>query len=126
MSAFLTDLDTRMSRPENAVKGRNRYTLLAPLVYHSEILGRIEVPAGFVTDFASIPRLLWRYIDPEDACIAYPAVVHDWLYFSQPCPREVADKVLAEAMDVSGARWDQRVAAYRAVRMFGGSHWKEI
>jgi len=122
MSAFLTDLITRMSRPEG--RKRNTYWLTAPLVYQSEILGRIEVPVGFQTDFASIPRIAWRYIDPEDPCIAYPSVIHDHLYSTQACSRETADQVLREAMQVAGARIDQRAVVYRMVRLFGGSYWK--
>lgn len=124
MSAFLTDLVTRIERPGN--HSRNRYWLTAPLVYQSDILGRIDVPVDFCTDFASIPRPVWLYIDPEDACICYPSVVHDYLYTQQPCARDVADKVLREAMQICGARIDQRFVVFNAVRQFGGSHWKTI
>lgn len=126
MSAFLSDLCTQMSRPTDSRNGRNRYTLIAPLHYQSDLVGSIVVPVGFVTDFASIPRACWRYIDPEDACIAYASVVHDYIYTAQPTSRGVADKVLDEAMGVSGARWDQRKVVYAAVRLFGGSHWNNL
>lgn len=125
MSAFQTMLRTDILPPGETGK-RQRYRVVGAFVYHSDLIGRIEVPEGFLTDFASIPRILWRYLDPEDPCVLYPSVVHDYLYSAQPCSREVADKVFVEAMALAGARWDQRVAAYRAVRMFGGGHWKEI
>lgn len=125
MSAFLSPVRMEIL-PPSQVKGRQKYRLLEPFVYDSNLLGRIEIPAGFLTDFASIPRILWRYLDPEDSAIQFASLVHDYLYFTQPCSREVADKVMVEAMEISGARWDQRVVAYRAVRLFGGSHWKTI
>lgn len=124
MSAFLTDLITRIERPGTI--RRNAYHLTAPFVYQSDLLGRVEVPVDFKTDFASIPRIAWRYLDPEDPCICYPSVVHDYLYSAQQCSRETADKVLAEAMQVAGARIDQRAVAYRMVRLFGGGHWQDI
>lgn len=124
MSTFQTTLRTDILPPNETGK-RQRYRLAAPFIYHSDLLGRVEIPEGFLTDFASIPRLLWRYLDPEDPAICYASAIHDYLYSAQPCSREMADKILVEAMSISGARWDQRVAAYRAVRMFGGSHWKD-
>lgn len=124
MSAFQSDLVTRIERPGS--RPRNTYFLTEPLVYQSELIGRVEVPVGFQTDFASIPRFAWRYIDPEDAGICYPSVVHDFLYTTQSTSRETADQVLREAMQVAGARVDQRAVVYRMVRLFGGSHWKEI
>ena len=131
MSAFLTNVRVEIL-PPNEVSGRQQYILTAPFVYESEILGRIEVPPGFKTDFASIPRIAWRYIDPEDPAILYPSVVHDFLYSQptanevRPWTREQADQVLREAMVLAGARIDQRAIVYRMVRLFGGSHWKTL
>ena len=33
----------------------NTWLLLEDFIYTSDIVGRIEVPAGFMTDFASVP-----------------------------------------------------------------------
>ena len=40
---------------------------------------RINVPAGFVTDLASVPRVFWSLIPPEGK-VDEPSVVHDYLY----------------------------------------------
>ncbi len=129
MSAFLTDIHVRIA-PPSKTGTRQVYTLDDDFEYQSEILGRILVPAGFCTDFASIPRPVFSYIDPEDPGILYPSVVHDRLYSlegklpdGRTYTREQADSVLKEAMELAGARWDQRQVVYRAVRLFGGSHW---
>lgn len=128
MSAFLTRLRVEILPPSEVSK-RQVYLLLQDFVYDSNLFGRIVVPAGFKTDFASIPRALWRYLDPEDPCILYASVVHDFLYSlggkmgEVAFSRNLADRVLREAMEISGARIDQRFAAYRAVDWFGGSHW---
>lgn len=131
MSRFASDLTVRV-RPPNEVKGRQLYVVMAPFVYESDLMGVITVPSGFVTDFASIPRIAWRWLDPEDPCVCYPSVVHDYLYSlrgrlseREEFTREQADRVLREAMEIAGARLDQRAIVYHAVRMFGGSHWKE-
>ena len=55
--------------------------------------GNISVPKGFVTDLASIPRLFWT-IFPPAAAYSYPAIIHDYLYWFQPCSRETADNIL--------------------------------
>ena len=39
---------------------------------------KISVPKGFVTDLASVPRIVWNIIAPWD--IARAAIIHDLLY----------------------------------------------
>ena len=46
-----------------------------------------------------------------------PAVVHDWLYYLGLVPRDVADKVLLEAMGVIGLPWWRRWPIYAGVRV---------
>ncbi len=129
MSAFLTSVHVRIV-PPTKTGPRQLYVLDDDFEYESEILGRIIVPVSFCTDFASIPRPAFSYIDPEDPVILYPSVIHDYLYSREgkmpdgrTFTREQADGVLKEAMELAGARWDQRQVVYRAVRLFGGSHW---
>ncbi len=40
--------------------------------------GTITVPAGYITDLASVPRSIWAVISPFD--VARAAVIHDLLY----------------------------------------------
>lgn len=73
--AFLTPL-----RVEQVSEAAGTWRLLEPLCYVSPIFGGlIVVPAGFVTDFASVPRLpfsYWLFGGVGQAA----AVVHDYLY----------------------------------------------
>lgn len=130
MSAFLTRLRVDILHPSELSGGRQVYELIEDFTYQSYLLGTITAPLGMRTDFASIPRIAWRYIDPEDPVILMPSVIHDTLYnlrgtiCGRPYTREQADLVLREAMRVCGARWDQCAVVHRAVRLFGGSHWK--
>lgn len=99
----------------------SHWRLLEEFKYDSDVAGaRIIVPAGFVTDFASVPRVpiaFWLVGDTAHAA----AVVHDWLYTTGIFPKETADGVLYEAMRVSGMpAWRCRLI-YWGVK-FGGWH----
>jgi hypothetical protein len=118
VSSFLTTLDCRETNEFGGL-----WTLLAPLAYDSDLLGRIvTVPAGFVTDFASVPRLPIFYL-AEGGKGNKAAVVHDWLYSSQAVDRKTADQVLREALICSGYSRATAAVFYAAVRIGGGSHW---
>jgi hypothetical protein len=56
----------------------DRWRVLEPFVVVTQRLGRIEVPAGFITDFNSTPRLLWNVLPPTECAEA--SVPHDLLY----------------------------------------------
>jgi len=93
-----------------------------PFRYQSDIAGLITVPVGFITDFASVPRIGWIFALLGD--IAHqPALIHDWLYFSALTTRHVADDVLLEAMAVSNISLLKRQAIYHGVRFGGWQAW---
>jgi hypothetical protein len=82
----------------------------------------ICVPEGFVTDFASIPRIFWPFIDklgPQ----AWPAVVHDYLYTTHPEGRPWADTVFFEALKANSAGLLTRATCFAMVRAFGRWSW---
>ena len=96
--------------------------LVAPLVYLSDIAGRIEVPIGFETDLASVPRLPLTFAVAGDTAHE-AAVVHDYLYSEKKISRSKADAVFEEAMNVLGISWWKRKLMWSAVRAFGWSHY---
>lgn len=82
----------------------------------------VTVPTGFVTDLASIPTVFWSELPPT-ARYSYPAIIHDYLYWFQPCTREEADAILEAAMkdmDVSSVKIE---LIHGAVRLGGGRAW---
>src|SRR5437773_4766029 len=83
----------------------------------------ITIPAGFLTDFASIPRGLWNVLPPTSAC-GDGAVVHDYLYSTQPCTRAQADGILIEAMAVQGIGRLTRALVWAGVRVGGAGIWE--
>jgi len=134
MSRFTSKLYLRSySAAEISAGGGEKqlYAITRPFSYVSDKLGKtITVPRGYVTDFASIPRAAWAALDPEDPIIAWPSVIHDYLYSCKgTLPdgttyiREQADAVLREAMEFCGASLFKRETVYEAVRAGGGDHW---
>jgi hypothetical protein len=53
------------------------WRLLAPIVWHGPA-GDYVVPAGYVTDFASVPRVMWWFA-PQSGRWNAAAIIHDWL-----------------------------------------------
>jgi hypothetical protein len=101
------------------------FVLTADLLYRIERTGElITVPAGFVTDFASVPKYAQSFISVLGKH-SVPAVVHDFLYWEQTCTRQQADDILAEAMKEYDSPWYQISAVYWAVRAGAGSAWSE-
>lgn len=100
------------------------WVLLAPLVYQSDVAQRVfTVPQGFVTNFASVPKIPGVYElfgGVGDAA----AALHDWLYTTHPVDRAEADSVLREALRVQGVAEWKADAMYDAVRCFGEGHWE--
>lgn len=111
---FLTELNVSL-RGDDCV-----WVLDSVLSYWSPLIGRVDVPAGFETDFASVPRLPVAY-----ALFGNKAhregVVHDALFRSDFRPDvgfSVANKVFLEAMECRGKPWYVRWPMYLAVCAF--------
>ena len=120
--------------------GRAVVELLEPMAYRVGAVGSdevITVPAGFLTDFASIPWGLWNLFPPLGPW-ARPAIVHDFIYATRGdgiygtrrwitretnYSRREADDIFLEAMEVVGVPAWRRSIMYRAVRLGGGSGW---
>lgn len=82
----------------------------------------INVPAGFMTDFASVPRLLW-WIFPRWGRYGNAAVIHDYCYWDQQRSRKEADAIFFEAMGVLSVGTISRYLLYWTVRAFGWWAW---
>jgi hypothetical protein len=102
-----------------------RYRVTTAFEFESAVLDRIiAVPAGFVTDFASVPRAFWELLPPTGR-YGKAAVVHDRLYHRPSLATKAeADAVFLEAMTVLGVNVVTRQIMYRAVSWFGGSSYQ--
>lgn len=95
------------------------------LVWSDEKYGRIEVPQGFFTDLASIPRFLRNLPDLDPNGLSRrPAAVHDFLYATQTLAKGVADEFLQDALRAEGVGAAVARTFYYAVHWFGGPSWR--
>lgn len=100
--------------------------VLLPVGSEYEVCARWgDVPAGFRTDGASLPRALWPFLgSPFDPLVMPAAVQHDHAYrFGVPGRRQ-ADRFFRDMLRAA------RVSAVRAwllwlgVRLFGWLYWR--
>ena len=110
LKTFLSSLDVRDI-------GAHRWQLLAPFTVNANG-GRVTVPTGFVTDFASVPRLPFAFM--LFAHIGHRgAVVHDYLYQTAEVPRLDADRIFRELLEAEGVSEWRAAAMFLGVRAFG-------
>jgi hypothetical protein len=106
--------------------GPNLWRTFYPFDYHvgsypsKEI---IVVPTGFVTDFASIPRILWPVLSPVGE-YGKAALLHDYCCAIQyKKDRKYCDDIFKEAMQVLRVHPLKIFILYWGVRMFGEHSW---
>lgn len=85
-------------------------------------LGKVDVPAGFITDFASVPKIFWSIL-PRDGLYVYPAIIHDYMYWMQEAARSLADETLREGMQDFKVDTVSVNAIYWGVRAGGAAAW---
>jgi len=121
MSTFTTPLEVTPA-------GGKYWKLLTAFCYYTEDKAHeVCVPAGFKTDFASIPRVLsWLYPPYSDQW-GKAAVVHDYLYATQPewCDRRRADREFLYGMKALGCPLARRLLLYGSVRIWGWLPWRK-
>jgi hypothetical protein len=108
---------------EAANEDGGKWRVVEPFYYDSDVANRvITVPAGFLTDLASTPRLPIIY----EVCgniATKAAVVHDYLYTSGRESRAMADEVLHEAALLANVNEFRAWLMWAGVRLGGGSHY---
>ena len=105
------------------------WKLLDAFEYHVGQLGSgevISIPAGFKTDFQSIPRVLWSLfghpVDEDAAC----GLGHDWLYqHPDGRKRRRCDQLYLEMLVVKKCPWWKRTGKYTGTRVGGWVGWNK-
>lgn len=82
----------------------------------------IDVPIGFMTDFASVPWFLQWWL-PKWGKYGNAAVIHDWLYWSQSRTKKASDLILLEAMTVMEVGIIRKHVIFYGVRACGCWAW---
>lgn len=90
------------------------WTLNSPVRY-----GKWLVPAGYVTDFASVPRLVWQLV-PRFGAYTAATVLHDWL-ITDALPNgritsRAVDRTFRESMRDLGVSVPRRWLMWAGVR----------
>ncbi len=101
---------------------KKRRKLVAPLEFYSAKFDRtFIVPAGYITDLASVPRLpviYWLFGGTSDEA----AALHDWSY-DGVLSRKDCDELFNEASKAGGAPGWRTGPMWLAVRLFAGSNY---
>lgn len=114
--------------------GGRRWLVRDAFTYRTLAGWTITVPAGFITDGASVPRPLWWLYPPFGGDYDEAAVIHDFLYAKAELfegdddghiTRGEADAVLLEAMAAKGFRASGRRTIYAGVRAGGWRAWNK-
>lgn len=106
-----------------------KWEVMEPFAYAknttSEKDDLIIVKKGYITNFASIPRLFWRLIGHPAGKHGKAAVVHDYLYSYHLYSKKESDKIFYQAMRVSGVSWLKASIMFNTVKWFGKKAWKK-
>lgn len=104
---------------------RRQFEVQEPIVFQGQ-RDRFVIPAGFITDLASVPRFLW-WLLPSYGSYTQAAILHDLLWrisrgefppaFGAPLLDPVdTDGMFRRAMSLSGTSWPVRWVMWGAVR----------
>lgn len=110
---FKTNLKVELVNNEG-----KKWKLIEDLVYEDKEHGRITVPAGFETDFASVPRIPVVFELVGDRGHA-AATLHDWLYHNENFTRKEVDGILLQALRDTKVGKVRSYLMYFGVRGFG-------
>lgn len=115
-------------RPKRGEK-TTRFEVVVPCRFWH--LGKVyEIPAGFKTDFASVPRSLWSIIPPHGLATV-PSIKHDYIYinrvgeaeFGRYAARLAGDNVFHFDLLLEGMSETQAKLMHDTVRTHGESYW---
>ena len=115
MSSFTEDLLVKVLADER--NGQGLFEVALPFTFDLGFLGSgesITVPAGFLTDFASIPGFA-RWLFPISGKVAKAALLHDYMLLLND-PR--ASNAFAQALEVAGVGNVRRWIMVTAVRLW--------
>ena len=118
--AFLTDLCLKALTPD-------LWALESPLIWEDADRGRITIPAGFITDLASVPH--WVDAIPfldRTGRSRRPGALHDGIYaLGRIRGKDWADHTLEAACLAEGMHPRQARCYYLGVHWFGASSWAQ-
>jgi hypothetical protein len=118
--------DTKLEYAQ--IDGEGWYWSELPMLFTEHKGAKIIIPAGFMTDGASIPKVFQSFFS-KTGIYLMPAILHDWLYKAgcpQSMPRKEVDRLFLHYMKLYGVGWLTRRSIYTAVRIGGWGSWRKI
>jgi hypothetical protein len=106
---------------------RGDYALAETYAAWLPLIGaQIVISAGFRTDGASVPRIVWTLlgVDRLHPSIAAAAVVHDALYAAHYTTRAQADRIFFQLAKRNGLAAHRAAIMWAALRAFGWIAWR--
>jgi hypothetical protein len=101
----------------------DKWVLLSPLRWMLQDGNVLIVPAGFITDLASVPSMLRGVLDVNGKS-RHAAVAHDWLYRNHKLfTRSEADEFLRVALICRGTSAVAARTYWSGVRIGGWKPW---
>ena len=84
----------------------------------------VEIPKGFNTDLASVPRWYWSVLAPNNTAIVAPAILHDYLYTCDyGMGKDEIDEIFYYALLNNAVPVYVANQMYYAVKLFGQNHY---
>ncbi|WEK04570.1 MAG: DUF1353 domain-containing protein [Candidatus Devosia phytovorans] len=100
---------------------KGRYRLERPFSFDIGLKGSgllVTVPAGYVTDLASVPRWLWWFLPPFEPQYAAAAVLHDYLLTWSGFDRLTAHTTFLDALKILCVERWKATAMFLAVVIY--------
>ena len=105
----------------NLFFGRSRRRLARALTFTCYLNGKeleIVVPEGFITDFGTIPRLLWAILPPSHHHYIRSTIIHDYALKEINISRADCHTILEKAMRVEKCpRWKRKLMVWACRRL---------
>jgi hypothetical protein len=100
-----------------------QYKTCAPLRFTVNNIP-FQLDNDFITDLASVPRLIWPFISPFNSPFMGPSIIHDGFY-SESCyfDRKDVDLIFYAMLRNNGVSLWRANQMYYAVRIFGWVHY---
>lgn len=100
----------------------DKFKLLESRFYTLSDRKLIRIPKGYLTNFASVPKILRCFFD-QSGRWNNATILHDYLYDNRIGTRKQADLEFLRCMRQDKVPRFDRNAYYRAVRLFGWLKW---
>ena len=120
-----------MTRPQSPlitdmVEGTRHFWSMDDLTFSDHKGAKVVVPAGFLSDGLSIPKV-FQSIFSKSPHYIWAGIVHDYGYrkdFPHDMTRKEVDLLFLFYMKMYGVGWFTRHTIYRAVRLGAMRNWK--